>query len=200
MPDSNIQIVKAQKNDCADMATIYVRALPDSFLGQLGPKFIRLLFRAMIDFGMAVALVAKENGKVVGYVCGVKNINQFYKHFYQKYYLKVVGILFRQIVNPHTLSKILENFLYPQKNDRLVKAELLSIAIEPNYQGKNIGGKLFNGFNSEMEKIGVKKYKIVVGGNLDNANRFYNKMGCLRVGEIEVHENEPSNLYIHQIK
>jgi len=197
---TNVNIKPAQRNECHALAVIYCKALPKSFLGTLGVPFLSLLFTALIEDKNCVVLSAKINKIIIGFVCGAKNIDEFYSHFYRKNILKLIFILFSKIINPYNFSKILENFLYPNKyNNQLPKAEFLSIALDPKFQGRNIGQKLFGQFNIYMKRLGVEHYKIIVGSSLIQANEYYIKMGCDKVGEIKVHKNELSFIYTYTL-
>lgn len=79
------------------------------------------------------------------------------------------------------------------------EAELLSIVVDEAYRGKGISPRLFNKLIEEFKKVGIEKFKVVVGSNLLPACRFYEKMGGVFHSEIEVHKGERSRVYVWEI-
>lgn len=198
---TDVKIGPARLPECTVIATLYRRALPDSFLSDMGVGFLSILFATMITHDTSVICVAKHNNKVIGYVCGTVHTDDFYRYFYTHNSARLLWIVITKILHPRTLYKILENIVYPKKkNADLPDAEFLSIAVDPHYQGNNIGELLFTSFNRYMKKLGVHHYKIIVGSKLTQAQKYYSRMGCKMFGKIEVHKNELSYIYTYTIK
>ncbi len=63
-----------------------------------------------------------------------------------------------------------------------------------------LGKTLFYALADEFNKEEIDKFKITVGDNLFYANKFYQKMGCIKVAEIEVHKGDKSNIYVFDNK
>ena len=97
------------------------------------------------------------------------------------------------------MYKILELLLISKDNNissDIPMQELLSIVVNPAYQGKGHAENLFNSLCYHFKEEGVSGFKIVVGNNLDRAHAFYMKMGSIPVKEIQVHTGEDSLVYI----
>jgi hypothetical protein len=59
---------------------------------------------------------------------------------------------------------------------------------------------LFERLTVEFKSRSIKKFKIVVGDNLKQAKRFYEKMGAQKVRKIELHKGEASWVYFFELK
>lgn len=94
----------------------------------------------------------------------------------------------------------MESLLYPKKESSLPKAELLSIAITKEFQGRGVASSMLPMFISEMQKRGVKNFKVVVGEELTNAIKFYEKNNFTFFKNITIHGNTPSRVYVFEIK
>ncbi len=71
--------------------------------------------------------------------------------------------------------------------------------VDPSFQGQGHAEDLFSSLCCYFKAVNVANFKIVVGGGLARAHKFYLKMGCTVVGEIEVHKGKESAVYIKQI-
>lgn len=188
-------ICLADKKDAVQIAQIHLQEIHQGFLSQLGEKFLGKLYEAMITSHQnAFMIVAKEKNQIIGFISGCVNIKKFYKYFIRKYFFQVLFVLLSKITN---LKKILETLEYSQENKNLPKAELLSVAIKKEYHGKGVAQKMFRRFVQEMQKRGIKKFKVVVGENLPRAIGFYEKMGFGYHSSVSIHLNKLSKVYIY---
>ena len=108
-------------------------------------------------------------------------------------------MLLPKAIDLNTLKKIFETLKYSKKNEiniLLPKAELLSIAVKEDYQRKGVAKQLFKALVNEFHKMGINEFRIVVGSSLFKAKNFYQKMGCIKVGEFELHKGEKSEIYV----
>jgi len=199
----NIQIKNADFSDCREIAKIHKECLTKSFLATLGEKFLTLLYKTLVEYKKGILLVAEDNGKIIGFVSATADTGGFYKYFLKKKFIEASFLLLPKAINLNTLRKIFETLKYSKKNKiniLLPKAELLSIAVKEDYQRKGVAQQLFKALAKEFYKKGINEFKIVVGDSLLNAKKFYRKMGCIKVGEFELHKGERSEIYIFKIK
>ena len=155
----------------------------------------------MVNSQNAFLIIAEDNNSIMGFVSGCTNFNKFYKEFIRKYSFKVSFILLRKIFSPDIIVKILETMKYSgQEKKDLPQAELLSIAVLSEFQGKGVSQQLLDGFLIEMKKRNIEKFKVIVGENLDRAIRFYEKNDFKFHSKSFVHKNMPSRIYIYNLK
>tara|TARA_Y100000389_G_C17290316_1_gene427695 strand:- start:475 stop:783 length:309 start_codon:yes stop_codon:yes gene_type:complete len=100
------------------------------------------------------------------------------------------------------MYKIIEVLLISKESDissDLPRQELLSIVVNPAYQGGGHAENLFKALCSHFRTEGASSFSIVVGRNLDRAHAFYTKMGSIPVKEIQVHKGADSVVYVKKL-
>ena len=189
---SKIMICLAKKEDALTIAELHKKEIKSGFLSSLPLFFLEKLYLAVIknDF----CIIAKENGEIVGFTAGTADIKKLYSYFFKKHFFYSALILFPKIFS---LRKIMETLFYPKKIE--LKAELLTIAVKKEFQGRGIAMQMFKFFTSEMRKRRIKKFKVLVGGELSPAIRFYEKSGFKFLKQTEVHKGKKSRIYIYEL-
>ncbi|OGZ27127.1 MAG: hypothetical protein A2365_00455 [Candidatus Nealsonbacteria bacterium RIFOXYB1_FULL_40_15] len=186
----------ASEKDCFRVSEIHLNQIKDGFLTELGPEFLRIFYSAISQ--KAVLIVAEENGKIIGFVSGCLILKDFYRFFIKKHIFKLAVILLFKLKKAR---KICETAKYSssKENSGLPEAELLSIAVLPEFQGKCVSKELLQSFVSELKKREVKAFKVMVGEKLERANRFYIKNGFIFHSKGLAHKDSPSNIYVFKI-
>lgn len=201
---NGVNIRLANKKDCQQIAEIHFSEIKYGFLNQLGKKFLSYFYMAMITSPNAFLVVAEEDDGVIGFISGCTNLNKFYKDFVKQYTFKSFLILLKKIFSFSIFKKVFEVMSYSKKEekgeDSLPLAELLSIAISGSYQGQGIAQKLLEKFVLEMKTREIDKFRVIVGENLPQANKFYLKSGFIFHSKNSVHKDTPSNIYIYIIE
>tara|TARA_B110000003_G_C16553602_1_gene497604 strand:- start:394 stop:981 length:588 start_codon:yes stop_codon:yes gene_type:complete len=189
------------RNVYQKIAQLHCENINQGFLATLGPSFLSLLYEA-IDKDKSSVLIAKEvNGNVVGFVSGASSLRPIYRQLLRRpfsLFLALTSCFF----SLSKLSKILE-ILFIGKNNPILNGlphnELLTIVVDPLCQRQGHAENLFVSLCDYFKTIDVKNFKIVVGSDLARAHSFYLKMGCVEVGEVEVHKGKNSLVYVKQI-
>lgn len=193
-------ILLAKKEEAAKIAEIHKKEIKKGFLSSLKLSFLTKLYRAIINSRFSFCIVAKEKGKVIGFVAGATNLDKLYLYFLRRYFFHSAFTLLPKAFSFQNLKKIFETLFLPHRGRKLPKAELLTIAIEKKFQRKGIGSKLLKKFVSEMKNRDMYQFKVIVGQNLKPAIKFYEKNGFEFLRKISIHRNQPSRVYIYQIK
>lgn len=168
-----------------------------AFLVQLGNGFLRTLYQALLRWDAASVIVADDDsGRVVGSVAGVRSVRRFYSYFLVRYGLQALISVLPRLFKPGTLRHSLETAAYPKSTVSGPDAELLAIAVKPDYRGRDIGRYLVDELLRSFRIQGVRTFKVVVGASMVSANRFYESLGFQRAGRAEVHHGRPSQLWI----
>ena len=177
--------------------------ISQGFLSSLGDKALALLFSHASESRFGRLLVAKNasSGQIVGFLLGTVDTGAFYKDFLCKKFLKAVFVLAPKMLSFKKIRKVFETLFYPTKEELkiLPKPELLDIAVLKEYQGTGVAQLLFQEFAKNLYTIGIDRFKITTGEGLVVAQRFYEKLGAEKVGEIEVHKGQKTFVYIYRI-
>lgn len=148
------------------------------FLPLLGKKFLAKFYEHSMDIPELFTFVAKQDGRVVGFVTGVTNPNGLYKKIIFRDPLWF-GLFFLRyfVTHPHRVVTMIKTLLYPGFSSN--EAELLTLAVDNNYRLQGIGRKLLQKTSEEFKKRGIHSFRISVYDRLAS-NAFYKKIGCKR--------------------
>jgi ribosomal protein S18 acetylase RimI-like enzyme len=199
-PADVVVVRPAGPEDAAAMARLHTAGMPDAFLPTLGQRFLARLYRALVADPQAVALVAEAPAGVVGFAAGVTSVSAFYRRFARSHGPAAALAAAPRLARPSVLRRLLETVRYPAAANgdggRLPDAELLSIAVAPEFRVGGTGRALVDGVLAGLAQRGADEVKVVVGAANGGANRFYAKVGFHHAGQLTVHTGMPSNVWI----
>jgi len=192
---------KLNSSDYRTVASLHCDHINQGFLATLGVPFLTLLFEAIDKDNESILLVERVDRTIVGFVTGTRGLGPIYKQLLLKP-LRLIYSLKSCLLSPSKIYKIIEILLISKDSNissDLPKQELLSIVVNPAYQGGGHAENLFNALCTHFKEDGVSSFKIVVGSNLDRAQSFYTKMGSIPVKEIQVHKDSNSLVYVKKL-
>jgi ribosomal protein S18 acetylase RimI-like enzyme len=197
----DIKSNKLNNSDYKAVAKLHCDHINQGFLATLGIPFLTLLYEAIDKDSESVLLVERMDLKIVGFIAGAHGLRRIYKQLLLQP-LRLIYSLKSCILSPYKMYKIIEVLLINKNSDTfsdLPKQELLSIVVNPVYQGEGHAENLFKALCSHFREEGVSSFSIVVGGNLDRAHAFYTKMGSIPVKQIQVHKGVDSLVYVKEL-
>ena len=192
---------KFTRSDYRAVARLHCDNINQGFLATLGVPFLTLLYEAIDRDSESVLLVERMDLNIVGFVTGTHGLGRIYKQLLLQP-LRLIYSLKSCLLSPSKMYKIIEVLLISKDGDissDLPKQELLSIVVNPAYQGGGHAENLFNTLCSHFREEGASSFIIVVGSNLDRAHAFYRKMGAIPVKEIQVHKGADSVVYVKEL-
>ena len=193
---------KLNNSDYRTVASLHCDHINQGFLATLGVPFLILLYEAIDKDSESVLLVERVDSSVVGFVTGTRGLGRIYKRLILKP-LRLIYSLKSCILSPSKMYKIIEVLLISKGSNisiDLPKQELLSIVVNPAYQGGGHAENLFKALCSHFRAEGASSFSIVVGSDLDRAHAFYMKMGSIPVKEIQVHKGVDSVVYLKDLR
>jgi ribosomal protein S18 acetylase RimI-like enzyme len=112
---------------------------------------------------------------------------------------RLVGAMAANVFSVVRVKRIIETLWHTrtrkaQNGEEL--GELLSIAVDPLFQGTGRAQLLYSDLCARFLARGVNRFQIVVGSQLIQAQRFYVKMGARAVASVEVHKGTASVVYV----
>lgn len=183
------------------VAMLHVRCLDQGFLATLGEGFLALMYEA-IDRADGTLLITEErDGQVVGFITGGTGMGPIYKRMLRSP-VRLGLALAPALVRPAKLRRILEIVRYSGDGGLpagVPDSELLSLAVAPEWRGQAVADRLYAGLVDALRGQHVDAFRIIVGKALAPAHRFYQRMGAVPVGQVEVHDGEPSTVYVHRL-
>ena len=186
------------KNDAPAVALLHQQGITAGFLSGLGPRFLSALYCTIANsrWSTVFTAVPEGTGKPVGFIAASIDTGRMYQDVLLRRGLRFAWLLAPQIIRPVAVKNMLETVLYPvfhakdaeRKADVLsqassaggVRAELLAIAVDREWQGRGIGRLLVNEMEGYFRESGVERYKVVTSAQDETANAFYRALGfCL---------------------
>ena len=197
----DVKLHKLSSSDYRAVARLHCDYINQGFLATLGVPFLTLLYEAIDKDSESVLLVERVDLSVVGFVTGTRGLGRIYKQLLLKP-LRLIYSLKSCILSLSKMYKIIEVLLISKGNNisaDLPKQELLSIVVNPAYQGGGHAENLFKALCSHFREEGASSFSIVVGSNLDRAHAFYTKMGSIPVKEVQLHKGADSVVYVKEL-
>ncbi|WP_165942165.1 GNAT family N-acetyltransferase [Luteimonas arsenica] len=183
------------------VARLHMRCLDQGFLATLGEGFLALMYEAIDRTEGATLLVAEDGGQVQGFITGGVGMRPIYSRMMRSP-MRLGLALAPAMLRPAKVRRILEIVRYSGDGglpEGLPDAELLSLAVAPEWRGKAVADGLYRRLVEDFRKRGVDAFRITVGEALAPAHRFYQRMGATVAGEVEVHGGETSKVYVHRV-
>ncbi len=194
---SQIEFKDLQAAHAGQVAALHIQCISTGFISSMGIDFVTSLYEAIVQNKSSFGIVAVKNERVLGFVAFTTNINKLYKSVVWKKGVKFVLLLAGNLWSFKRIKKMFETLLYPAKtkNMNLPSAELLSIAVEPEEQGKGLASQLINNGFKHYQETNIDKVKVTVGADNKPGNKLYLKSGFKLAGQI-VHHGIISNIYV----
>lgn len=190
-------ITNLQEQYANQIANLHISGISTGFISSLGKQFVTTLYGEIAKNKNCFGMVAVENGKILGYVTFTTNLNSLYKSILFKGGFKLAWRLAGNLLSWKKIKRIFETLFYPNrvKNMDLPSAELLSIAIDKEAQGKGIATTLIKQGMAECSARGIDHIKLLVAEQNKAANQLYLKCGFQLHSQIESH-GIVSNIYV----
>mgnify|MGYP001048100087 CR=1 FL=1 len=190
------------KNILKEVAKLHIENLKTGFISKLGVNFLTCFYKTIsLDNNCFLAVYIDENNIITGFVSGTISISKFNNIFKKKCFFIIIFSLLKQIFNIKIINRFIETYNYSlsKKLKDFPESELISIAVDQNYRTKGIAKILYRSLIEFFKEKNVNIFKIMVGSNLIEANKFYEKMGAKKILELEIHKGSKSYLYLHNI-
>jgi len=174
-----------------EVAKLHIHRIQLGFLSKIGENFLIEFYEAMVQSEYGICLIAKKDTKILGFIGGVIDLQTFYRNFIRKRGIKISFILSNKLFKPQILYGILENIFHLRKLSKcsdLPKAELISVAVNSDYEGKGIGSLLLKAFLGELKRRNINSVKVHVGTDNKKALRYYKKHKFINKGKIFIHK------------
>ncbi len=185
----NLEFTKASEDDIAGIVDLHLLKFTNFFLSTLGPSFLKAYYKAFLLMkDDAIIIVAKQEGKVVGFAAvmfesigAMKKIVASSPLTFSFVFLKIA------LGNPKGFLGLVNRVLNG-KGLQIAGPELLSIATSEQVRG--LGSNLLKQTEEIVASKGYNNISLTTDFE-DNARaiRFYEKNGYEEVGKFETNAN-----------
>ena len=180
------------------VASLHQQEISSGFLSSLPRMFLAKFYEGIIRYPGGFCVVAEDGDRVVGFIAGITDMRAFSKFFLRHFFLAAVFLLPRMI-GISIIRKFFESLRYSQRRNDLPKAELLTMAVIRDFQGRGVAKEMFTLFLGEMRARGVKVFRVLVGEKLQRAIAWYETQGFRLAKSMSVHGKERSRIYLYTI-
>lgn len=185
-----------------EVARLHIEYIKSGFMSQLGERFLKCFYKTISKSESSyLAVYINEKNEVCGFISGTISLLNLKKDFKKNCKLIIIASFLKLIFDPVKILKFFESYMYASSKKFKVttNSELISIAVKQELRGKGIAKILYDSLIDFFKEKNANIFKIMVGSNLTEANKFYEKMGAKKILEIEIHKGTKSYLYLHNI-
>lgn len=193
MVKKEIIIRVASLADIDGIFCLYKRYMFDPYLLTLGDNFVKRYLEKILRNNNSIAFVA-ENEELVGFIVGTLDRKKIICCLLFDFILFITWLK-KTIIYPKHFLKILEFLKYPFLTKiNNVKAELLFIAVKPEFRNSKIATAMIKRSLNYMQNAGIKHVEVTVMSNNVPANNILKKIGFINKSKINF-LNKNMNLY-----
>ncbi|HJU51259.1 MAG TPA: GNAT family N-acetyltransferase [Acidimicrobiia bacterium] len=185
--DETARIRVADLEDARSIARLHGDNITGGFLSSLGVLFLEQLYRSMIAWPGAVILVADAGFGPIGFVAGIGNTGDFYRHFLLRRGVVAGLVGLPRLIRPSNLKRAIETLTYPSTGADQ-DAELLSMAVDRAFRGRGVASRLGRELLARIDAT----VRVVVGAENSAAIAAYQRLGFDNPRPFQVHLGEPS--------
>jgi ribosomal protein S18 acetylase RimI-like enzyme len=208
--DAPVVIRLGRATDADGAARLHAELITEGFLAHLGPRFLRHLYRCIAAGPDSFLLVAVDHGSgaptgaggsggpgttpLAGFLAGALDLRALYRRFALRHGVAAAVTSLPRLLQaiPSVWETLRHGTGAPEPGTS--GAELLSIAVDPAWQGRHVGSLLVDGFLQELAQRGVPDAQVVVGADNAPAVALYERAGFRPARTFELHRGTTSLL------
>jgi len=184
--------------DVDDVVGVHLLSFEGFFLSFLGEQFLRLYYRSILDFNQ-LGIVARREGRVVGFVVGIDNSFGFYRQLIRRHLVEFALAAMPAVIRKPTIIGRLMRALFKrsrQEEDGVPTATLTSLAVLPAAQRDGVGAQLVGQFLADIGGRGIRRVLLDTDSQ-DNqrVQRFYERQGFVIARRYVTAEGRPMTEY-----
>lgn len=194
----------ATSKDVSQIVDIHMNAFEGFFLTTLGRSFLSFYYYAFIKSKDGIVLCADMDNGVCGFAAATKQCKGFNSNLIKTNFMRFVLLAIKLLfVKPAALIRLAKNL--SKKSDIIDDpedyAELFSIGVAENTQGKGVGKKLLAAIEENLKSESVEKVSLTTDYyNNDSAIAFYRTMGYETLYEFTTYPNRRMYRFIKLLK
>lgn len=183
------------------VADLHAAAFPNFFLTSLGTRFLRCLYRALVEKDDGIGFVVRDRvtGLVVGLVAGTAGSEQSYSGMFRARarsfgWAALPALLARPRLFPMLMRRVRSEG-HPPPDGNL--SYLASIAVDPAAQASGFGRMLMDAWSAEIRRRGGTGFYLTTDAEANDAVlAFYERCGMRLESTFESFEGRPMRRYV----
>lgn len=176
--------------DIDTVVAMHKSEIPAGIMVELGTEFLRLFYRQVVMDPEARGYVARQNGRIVGFMVGSSEPGVFLKGLFSRNFFRIGKIVGKRIVvQPSFLLRFAQVVLANLHQETV--AESLAGAVLKEYQGGGYGFILLKKLFHDFRQSGVRRVQCVVAGDTSDPavialHHIYKNNGFFQSGKFRV--------------
>jgi len=198
-----IKIINPINSNILDMVVkLHIESLSQGLLSQLGENTLKCFYKSITEHNKSILIVYldNDNNELIGFISGTCNLQEFKKYFLKNCFTVLIKSLIKNF-NFSMIKGIYNKIIYTtnlkEKYDIPIKSELISIVVSDKYRKKGLGKELFKELELFFRNREIREFKILVGKDLINSQKFYEKLGAKKLFN---YWNSKNYIYVYKIK
>lgn len=193
-PEVMANIRPIRNEDIPRIAQLHALAMGKSLWAQLGERFLREIYRALLKSEHFLGFVYQEAGEIEGFIAGSRNSkimmqNAFFRRGYRLGLAALLGLR-----NPGVLKQLLETAKYFRRSQANISEEILAESLfcsfTPKLRGKRVAGHINKVLFDQLHIEGHQKIKITTETDNLGANRQLQSWGFEAKGNFQFYGKE----------
>lgn len=181
--------------DLPDVARLHQAAMGASLWAQLGARFLRSVYRALVAHPDFRGYVYVEDGRVGGFIAGSNHgLRMFRESTRRRAPFLAAAALPGLVRNPRVLWRLAQSALYFGRSElpglEEVTAESMFCSFEPNLRGRRISGLINKVLFDELAALGHRYVKITTDADNPLSARQLSSWGFERRGTFQFYGKE----------
>jgi ribosomal protein S18 acetylase RimI-like enzyme len=179
------------RRDAGTAATLHAELISEGFLSSLGARFLEHLYGRIARSEGSFLVIAEAQGAPIGFIAGSVALGRLYRSFLLRD--GVAASLSAPVRLVTALPRVLETLRHGGGGEE-EGGELLAVAVDPRWRGRQVGRRLVEAFLGETAQRGVGAAHVVVGADNTAAITMYRRSGFTPARTIEMHRGTTSLL------
>jgi len=181
-----VNIEQLKSEDCGPVSDLHLKYFQHQFHDLPGRRLLECYYKGVANQVGSTGFVAKNDEKVIGYICGVWDkgaINAFLKH---KYIASLILWGFLHVVtHPSTLSKMVNKVTQGSELIKKEGYELRPIIVDKDFRGSGVADLLVDRLILDAQERGYTSIFLIAEMENERAKSFYIKMNFQHLKDFE---------------
>ena len=181
-------------DDVARIAHLHAAAMGTSLWAQLGERFLRNLYRALLKTPQFLGFVYETNGQIEGFIAGSTHTEKMMKRAFIRHAPRLGVAAILGLRKWSVAYKLLETASYFNQSslelEHSINAESLFCSFTPSTRGKRISGHINKVLFDTLLALGHSSVKITTETDNVGANRQLQSWGFIDMGQFEFYGKE----------
>lgn len=183
-------IVEMTKAHVSAVAKLHRDSIKTGLTAWLGQRFCEHLYWAIGSTPYSFVLVYEdEQHRPLGFICCATNTSKMYKSVILRHFFSLTLSAISKFLRPSVIKRALTAIERPKmfkagdfSKWELPEAEVVSIAVSPNAQGRHVGTQLLEAAFKRFRCLGHNKIRVWTTEDNEQATAFYRKRGFKFLG------------------